>query len=62
MQHRSGRTGRAGKKGVSVLLVPNSRRRRADFVVTPEQALHRPQREEIGRARPGTNEIDDAVH
>src|SRR3984885_13749765 len=30
MQHRSGRTGRAGRKGVSVLLIPNSRRRRAE--------------------------------
>ncbi len=30
LQHRSGRTGRAGKKGVSILLVPNSRRRRAE--------------------------------
>ena len=30
MQHRSGRTGRAGRKGVSALLVPNSRRRRAE--------------------------------
>jgi ATP-dependent RNA helicase DeaD len=30
MQHRSGRTGRAGRKGVSILLVSNSRRRRAE--------------------------------
>jgi len=30
MQHRSGRTGRAGKKGICVLLVPPSRRRKAE--------------------------------
>lgn len=35
LQHRSGRTGRAGKKGISILLVPPSRRRSA------EEMLHR---------------------
>ena len=30
LQHRSGRTGRAGRKGTSILLVPNARRRRAE--------------------------------
>ena len=32
LQHRSGRTGRAGKKGVSVVLVPLSRKRKAEFL------------------------------
>lgn len=32
--HRSGRTGRAGRKGVCVLLVPHSKRRRAELLLS----------------------------
>src|SRR3546814_1514299 len=33
LQHRSGRTGRAGKKGICILLVPYPKRRRAEAML-----------------------------
>ena len=33
LQHRSGRTGRAGKKGIAILIVPHPRRKRVESVL-----------------------------
>ncbi|MCJ2135425.1 DEAD/DEAH box helicase [Methylobacterium sp. J-026] len=64
MQHRSGRTGRAGRKGTSVILIPNSRRRRAEQMfalakVSPEWSGP-PSADEIRRLD-GERMLDDPL-
>jgi ATP-dependent RNA helicase DeaD len=53
LQHRSGRTGRAGRKGTSVLLVPLSRRRKAENLLASARVQPvwsgPPTAEEIGK-------------
>ncbi len=54
LQHRSGRTGRAGKKGTAILLVPYPRRRRVESMLRgariPAEWVAPPSAEEIRKA------------
>jgi len=60
--HRSGRTGRAGRKGVCLLLVPSSKRRRAELLLGAaniEAAWDDPPTPELIRARDQERLLED---
>jgi len=64
MLHRSGRTGRAGRKGLCLLLVPNSKRRRAELLLgsaSIEAAWDTPPTPEQIRARDQERLLEDEL-
>jgi len=64
MLHRSGRTGRAGRKGLCLLLVPNSKRRRAELLLgsaSIEAAWDNPPTPEQIRARDQERLLEDEL-